>query len=93
MADSTILNFLKENSTVLNNQTEIIIDPTGQTVANHYVVEARMNTLSGEADLYSCTDQQTGSNCVFKLYSLHFAVNFDFNRFMIGICLLLVTCG
>lgn len=25
--------------------------------------------------------------------TLHFAVNFDFNRFMIGICLLLVTCG
>ncbi|MBO6070584.1 MAG: serine/threonine protein kinase, partial [Succinivibrionaceae bacterium] len=52
----------------------IIPDLTSQAVAERFAVTSRMNTDSGEADLYRAVDLTNGTDCVIKLYRRSSAV-------------------
>ena len=52
----------------------IIPDLSSQTVAERFAVTSRMNTDSGEADLYRAVDLTNGTDCVIKLYRRSSAV-------------------
>lgn len=73
MANATILSKLKSNSTKLNTQAPNTVNPIGKAISN-FEVRIRINSTSGEADLYTCIDPNTNKECVIKLYRREDAV-------------------